>query len=81
MKFCFHRLQDVTIENIDVPELMRQHDSQDTLFCLDPPYLTSAWDLAQDYRHEMVNEQHRELAKALNSMKGICIVSGYRSEL
>ena len=81
MKLFSQRLQGVIIENIDALELMRQHDSRDTLFYLDPPYMTSTLDLAQDYRHEMSNDQHRELAKAVHSMKGMLVVSGYKSAL
>ena len=81
MKLFSQRLQGVIIENIDALELMRQHDSRDTLFYLDPPYVTSTRDLAQDYRHEMSDDQHRELAKAVHSMEGMFVVSGYRSAL
>ena len=81
MKLFSQRLQGVIIENIDALELMRQHDSRDTLFYLDPPYVTSTRDLAQDYRHEMSNTQHKELAKAVHSMKGMFVISGYKSAL
>lgn len=43
--------------------------------------MTSTRDLAQDYRHEMTDDQHRELAKAVHSMKGMFVVSGYKSAL
>ena len=81
MKLFSQRLQGVIIENVDALELMRQHDSRDTLFYLDPPYVTSTRDLVQDYRHEMSDDQHKELAKAVYSMKGMFVISGYKSAL
>ena len=47
------RLAGVIIENKDALELMNEHDSADTLFYVDPPYVASTRDLAHDYRHEM----------------------------
>ena len=76
-----NRLRGVIIENMDAMELIQQHDAPDTLFYLDPPYVASERDLAQDYRHEMTDVQHREMALALKSLKGLVVVSGYKSAL
>lgn len=75
------RLKGVIIENIDALDLMRQHDSRDTLFYLDPPYVSSSRDLAQDYRHEMNDAQHEAMAGVVHELKGMCIVSGYKTAL
>ncbi len=58
-----------------------QNDSKDTLFYIDPPYLSSTRDDGSDYRFEMSENDHIELAKTLNEVKGPVIVSGYHSEL
>ena len=75
------RLAGVVIENKDALELMKEHDSKDSLFYVDPPYVASTRDLAQDYRHEMTEDQHESLADALKSLKGMVVLSGYRCEL
>ena len=81
MKMFSQRLQGVIIKNIDALELMRQHDSRDTLFYLNPPYVTSTRDLAQDYCHKMTDDEHRDLVQAVHSMKSIFIASSYKSAL
>lgn len=83
--FC-QRLQGVVIENRDAVELMLQHDSPQTLHYCDPPYVHATRSShvvrsGRGYRHEMDEQQHRELAGALAEMQGMVIVSGYASEL
>lgn len=83
--FC-QRLQGVVIENRDAIELMLQHDSPQTLHYCDPPYVhaTRSSHVVRSnkgYRHEMNEQQHRELAGALAELQGMVIVSGYASEL
>lgn len=75
------RLQGVVIENRDALGLIVEQDSPDTLFYLDPPYVSSTRDKGDDYRFEMTDAQHRELAELLRSVKGMVILSGYRSPL
>lgn len=75
------RLQGVVIENMKAAELILQCESDNTLFYLDPPYVTATRDLAQDYRHEMTDLEHIELLERIKSLKGMFVVSGYRSEL
>lgn len=85
------RLAGVVIENRKAVDLMLQHDSLNTLFYCDPPYLksvrsslfqggTSRGDRA--YKHDMLDEEsHAEFAEVVNAVKGGAIVSGYQSEL
>jgi len=75
------RLKGVVIENRDALEVIELHDSDTTLFYVDPPYIFSTRDTGTDYRYEMTDQDHIELAKKLNTVKGMVIVSGYHSEL
>ena len=75
------RLRGVTIENKDAFDLILAQDSKDTLFYADPPYLPSTRDKGNDYRFEMTEAEHIELAKRLNKTKGAVMVSGYHSKL
>lgn len=80
------RLQGVTIENRDAVEVMHQHDGDDTLHYVDPPYLPSTRSLANPYdikyrggmyAHEMAEEDHPALLDALRSLTGMVVLSGY----
>ena len=75
------RLAGVIIENMEALKLMKEHDSKDTLFYVDPPYVASTRDLAQDYKHEMTMDQHVALSESLMTIKGLVVLSGYRCEL
>jgi len=75
------RLQGVVIENRDAMQCMLQHDSEQTLFYVDPPYVKSTRDVGEDYKYEMTDEQHIKLSECLNSLKGMIILSCYDSEL
>jgi DNA adenine methylase len=75
------RLRGVVIENRNALELLLVHDSQDTIFYADPPYLPSVRDAGEDYRFEMAEADHIELAERFNQTKGAVLVSGYHSEL
>ncbi|MEN6612750.1 MAG: DNA adenine methylase [Armatimonadota bacterium] len=76
------RLAGVVIENRKAIDCMQQHDRGDTLHYVDPPYvMSSRSDPGKDYMHEMTDDDHRELAEVLRSVKGMVVLSGYRSEL
>lgn len=75
------RLQGVVIENRDAISVMRQHDSEQTLHYVDPPYVASTRDAGGDYVFEMNDEDHVALADALHGLKGMIVLSGYRSEM
>jgi len=78
------RFQGVLIENRPAIQVMQKHDKSDTLHFVDPPYLTSTRVLNHGkgyYNHEMTDADHIELLEALKSLKGMVILSGYRSEL
>jgi DNA adenine methylase len=78
------RLRGVVIENRDALEVMAIHDSHDTVHYVDPPYVHSTRQLrtrAPSYKHELNDQQHRELSESLASLKGTVVVSGYRCPL
>lgn len=76
------RMQGVVIENRDAVAVMRQHDATTTLHYVDPPYvLSTRSDARSDYRHELKDSDHRELAHALHGLAGMVVLSGYRSDL
>lgn len=81
------RLRGVVIENRKATEVIAHHDSPETLFYVDPPY---PWHTRQGigagrknhaYRHEMTDEQHRELANSLHQVEGMVVISGYPCEM
>jgi DNA adenine methylase len=75
------RLQGVVIENRNAIKLIGQHDSNDTLFYADPPYVHSTRSTRKEYRFEMSDDDHIELSKQLNRAAGAVIVSGYDCDL
>lgn len=78
------RLRGVVIESRPAADLVRIFDGSETLFYCDPPYpfstrnQRSAGDV---YRHEMTDDDHRQMAVMLKSLKGMVIVSGYPCDL
>ena len=74
---AIERLKEVQIENLDVIELIKKYDKEDTLFYLDPPYIVETRKQKKSYDHEMTNEQHEILVDTLLNVKGMVILSGY----
>jgi DNA adenine methylase len=79
------RLRGVVIEQRPAIEVIRQQDSPHTLFYCDPPYLhgtrSTKTGRAHAYRHEMSDDDHRELAAILRDCAGMVIISGYACDL
>jgi DNA adenine methylase len=75
------RLQGVVIENRDALDLMPQHDGEETVYYVDPPYVAATRDKGSDYRHEMTDSDHERLAGALHDLKGAVVLSGYGCDL
>jgi len=76
------RLAGVIIEHRQAAEVIRQHDSDQTLFYVDPPYVFSTRsDLTRDYAHEMSDADHVALAGVLHEVAGMVVLSGYPSPL
>lgn len=67
-----HRLRDVLIENDDFRAVVKRYDTPSTLFYCDPPYVGSEG----VYREGNFGEEdHRDLARMLNAIKGFAAVS------
>jgi DNA adenine methylase len=75
------RLIRVQIENRPAIDVIRLYDSRDTLFYCDPPYVHSTRGDSKAYKHEMTDDQHGELAEALNRVKGRVAFSNYDCKL
>lgn len=73
------RLQGVLIENRPALDVLTNHDTRNTLFYVDPPYVhdTRKRGGSASYRHEMRDEDHRLLLTALLELDGMVILSGY----
>lgn len=72
------RLKKVLIENRDALKVIEDHDRDDTLFFIDPPYVLDTRNMGgKAYRHEMSNEDHEKLIKTLKLCKGMVIVCDY----
>ncbi len=74
---CHRRLQNVTILNEDVLELIQQYDTTDTVFYFDPPYLPSTRAPSRGYKCDATVEHHEQLVERLLSLKGQAILSCY----
>ena len=75
------RLKRVLILNRDALNVLRKHDTEQTLFYLDPPYVHETRVTTGEYEHEMSLAQHAELLETLAGLRGKFILSGYRSAL
>lgn len=76
------RMLGVVIEAKPALDIIRRFDRSETLFYVDPPYVHCMRNMRQEaYRHEMTDEEHRELAARLLEIKGMAVVSGYRCAL
>jgi len=77
------RLAGVLIENRPAERVIRDHDRDDTLFFVDPPYLLSTRKVGDSacYRHEMSEQDHIALIEQLKMIKGMVVLSGYQSDL
>lgn len=74
------RLQGVIIENRPAAEVIRQHDSLQTLHYIDPPYPHSTRSMQRRnaaYAEEMTDDDHRALAAQLREVEGMVVISGY----
>ncbi|MFY3289122.1 DNA adenine methylase [Achromobacter xylosoxidans] len=79
------RLSGVMIENRPGLEVVRQHDSPDTLFFVDPPYLHGTRyadaNRGRYYAHEMTDQDHGDLLEVLRGVQGMVALTGYPSAL
>jgi len=77
------RLRRVQIICQPAIEAISRFDHSEGLIYCDPPYVhqTRSKGATDIYGIEMTDDDHRQLAKALNSCKAAVVISGYRCEL
>lgn len=75
------RLTLVSLHNRPAVELIRELDSPNTLFYLDPPYLGTTRTAKKCYRFEMDEKQHLELLGVVKQLRGKVMLAGYDNPL
>lgn len=76
------RLQGVVLEGRDALDIIRIYDRPETFFYCDPPYVKDVRaKYSVHYAFEYSDDDHRNLAVALQSIQGTAIISGYKGEL
>jgi DNA adenine methylase len=70
------RLQTVQIENDSFENIIPRYDTPETLFYVDPPYITETRKKVL-YNKELRQRDHHTLLRLLLDMKGSAIYSGY----
>lgn len=77
----FHaRVMRVQIEHDDFRRVIPRYDTPETLFYLDPPYVTETR-RSGGYTHELTLDDHRDLVNLLLGIRGMAILSGYWHEV
>jgi DNA adenine methylase len=75
-----HRLMMVQVENKDFRAILREYDTQETLFYCDPPYIPETRRDGK-YEHEMTADDHKELVKILLGLKSKVVLSRYAHDI
>ena len=75
------RLLRVQIENRPAIDVIRLYNSERSLFYCDPPYIHETRGDTSAYGYEMTDQQHKELAEALNAVLGKVAISNYPCDL
>lgn len=85
LRLCIERFAAVIVDRRDALEVIARHDSPDTLFYVDPPYVLStrgsARGVRQKYAVELTDDDHRALAGVLHGLRGSVVLSGHPSPL
>ena len=74
------RLRNIQIEHKPALDLIREFDSPDSFFYLDPPYLLNTRS-AKQYQHEMTEEDHIKLLETIVHCSAQIMISGYDTPL
>ncbi len=74
------RMRKVQVENLCYRDILPRYDRENTLFYLDPPYVPDTR-INGAYEKEMSADDHRELVTQLLKLRGMFILSGYRSDI
>jgi len=71
------RIRNVQLESRDAIDIVRQWDTADTTFYLDPPYVLETRGRNRYYAVEPGDDFHRELVEVLLQVRGAAVLSGY----
>lgn len=74
------RMRKVQVENLCWRDLLPRYDRENTLFYLDPPYVPETR-IHGTYEKDMTADDHRDLVAQLLVIRGMCVLSGYRSDV
>lgn len=72
------RFKDVQIENASWEKMLKDYDSPNTVFYLDPPYVGTSND---GYYFNMTNDDHKRMLDTIFQMEGFVALSGYENIL
>lgn len=75
------RLLRVQIEHDTALNVIDRYDTPETLFYCDPPYPHATRGDAKAYKYEMTDDDHRQLAEKLHTVKGLVALSSYHCDL
>lgn len=81
LSYIAQRLLRVQIENAPAIKVIKRYDSKETLFYCDPPYPHESRGDSNAYAHEMKDNDHRELARLLHTVKGKVALSSYHCDI
>jgi DNA adenine methylase len=74
------RLVRLQIEHNDWRQVLSTYDTLDTLFYLDPPYVPGKRSSGK-YKHEMTEDDHREMIDQIQELDGHVALSGYQNDI
>ena len=80
VRLWHRKMRSAYLECADFREVIKDWDSAETLFYCDPPYVAETRSHGK-YAKEISDDDHVKLSDMLNSIEGMAIVSGYRSDL
>jgi len=75
------RFRGVLIEQLPALEVLRKHDTPDSLHYVDPPYVHDTRSSGHEYLHEMTDDEHRALCRTLLGLSGRVVVSNYANPI
>jgi DNA adenine methylase len=76
-----NRLKNVQVDSIDAIKCIEYWDTPNTLFYLDPPYISDTRITKKAYHHETDDDHHRLLVQTLLKIKGKAVLSGYEHDI
>lgn len=73
------RLKNVVVANEPWQEIIEKHDSENTVFVCDPPYMPGVLCTLSKkyYQHNFTTDDHVELLETIQQVKGRVVVCGY----